>query len=59
MSKQPKLIDVKGELRGETERAYRIYDGKKTEWVPKQYVEFDNDDTFTMPRWLAEDKGFV
>lgn len=55
-----KLIDITGSLRGETEKAYRIYDGSRTEWVPKQYVEHNrDDDTFTMPEWLATEKGFI
>jgi hypothetical protein len=27
--------------------------------VPKQYVENNDDGTFTMPEWLALDKGFI
>jgi hypothetical protein len=46
-------------LRGETEKAFRIYDGKTTEWVPKSQVEKNSDGTFTMPEWLAQDKGFI
>ena len=53
------LTDIAGELRGETDKAFRIYDGKTTEWVPKQYVEKNDDDTFTMPLWLAKEKGFI
>lgn len=33
------LIDIAGELKGETEKAFRIYDGKTTEWAPKSQVE--------------------
>lgn len=33
------LIDIAAEQRGETERAFRIFDGKTTEWVPKSYVD--------------------
>jgi hypothetical protein len=54
-----KLIDIAGRKRGETEKAIRIFDGSKTEWVPKQFVEENNDNTFTMPTWLAKDKGFI
>lgn len=54
-----KLTDIAGEKRGETEKAIRIYDGAKTEWVPKQYVEDNGDGTFTMPEWMAKDKGFI
>ena len=53
------LIDVAAEIRGETERAYRLYDGARTEWVPKQYVEDNQDGTFAMPTWLAQEKGFI
>jgi hypothetical protein len=45
-----KLTDIAGELRGETEKAFRIYDGKTTEWVPKSQVEQNDDGTFTMAR---------
>jgi hypothetical protein len=53
------LVDIAAELRGETEKAFRLYDGKNTEWVPKEFVEQNDDGTFTMPFWLAEEKGFV
>jgi hypothetical protein len=53
------LIDITAQVRGETERAYRIFDGTKTEWVPKSQVEKNDDGTFTMPEWLAKDKGFI
>lgn len=55
----PKLFDLAAEIRGETEKAWRLYDGTKTEWVPKSQVENNGDGTFTMPLWLAEDKGFI
>jgi hypothetical protein len=54
-----KLTDIAGELRGETEKAFRIYDSKTTERVPKSQVEQNDDGTFTMPEWLAKDKGFI
>ena len=53
------LIDITAQVRGETERADRIFDGTKTEWVPKSQVEKNDDGTFTMPEWLAKDKGFI
>jgi hypothetical protein len=37
----------------------RLFDGAKTEWVPKSYVENNEDGTFTMPVWLAKEKGFI
>jgi hypothetical protein len=56
---ESKLTDIAGELRGETDKAFRLYDGKTTEWVPKRLVENNGDGTFTMPEWLAKDKGFI
>jgi hypothetical protein len=55
----PKLIDVAAELRGETDRAMRLFDGERSEWVPKSQVEDNGDGTFTMPEWLAQEKGFI
>ncbi len=55
----PRLIDIAGEIKGESERALRLYDGKTTEWVPKSQVEDNGDGTFTMPEWLAKEKGFI
>jgi hypothetical protein len=53
------LIDIAAEKRSETEKAMRLFDGKTTEWVPKSQVEDNGDGTFTMPEWLAKDKGFI
>lgn len=53
------LIDIAAELKGETAAAYRIYDGKTTDWVPKSQVQKNDDGTFTMPEWLAKEKGFI
>jgi len=66
-----KLIDIAAELRHETNAAYLLYDGReeikkgdtvKSElriWVPKSQVENNDDGTFTMPEWLALEKGFI
>ncbi|MCA1452163.1 hypothetical protein I6F35_02900 [Bradyrhizobium sp. BRP22] len=54
------LVDVAGNKTGETEKAYRIFDGTKSEWVPKSQVEYNEEDgTFTMPEWLAREKEFI
>lgn len=55
----PKLIDIAAELKGETDKAWRIFDGSRTEWVPKSQVEDNGDGTYTMPEWLAQEKGFI
>jgi len=54
-----RLTDIAAEIKGETDKAYRLFDGAKTEWVPKSQVEDNKDGTFTMPEWLAQEKGFI
>jgi hypothetical protein len=54
-----RLTDIAAEIKGETDKAYRLFDGAKTEWVPKSQVENNEDGTFTMPEWLAQEKGFI
>lgn len=53
------LFDLAAEIKGETDKAWRLSDGTKTEWVPKSQVEDNGDGTFTMPEWLAREKGFI
>jgi hypothetical protein len=59
MAEGTRLIEIAAKIRGETEKAYRLFDGTRTEWVPKSQVQDNNDGTFTMPEWLATDKGFI
>jgi hypothetical protein len=54
-----RVIDIACEVRGETPAAYRLYDGKTTEWIPKSQCEKNDDGTVTMPEWLAREKGFI
>lgn len=54
------LVDISGELRGATEKAYRFYDGKLTVWLPKSQCEWDAEmKTMAMSEWLAKDKGLI
>lgn len=46
---EPHLIDIAAEVRGETEKAFRLHDGIRTEWVPKSQVG-DNGDGTQMTR---------
>lgn len=56
----PKLIDITGQILSETERAYFFTDGEKKVWLPKSQVEWDEEDnTITMPEWLAIEKELV
>lgn len=54
------IVDISGEIRGETSAAYRFYDGTQTVWLPKSQVEWDADrKQMAMPEWLAMDKGLI
>ena len=53
------IVDIAAEVKGETDKAWRLFDGATTEWVPKSQVEENGDGTFAMPEWLAKDKGFI
>ena len=59
MKREIKLVDIEAEIEAETEKAWRLFDGKTTAWVPKSQVEKNSDGTFTMPERLAQDKGFI
>jgi len=51
------LIDISGELKAETEKAYRFFDGIKTVWLPKSQCQWDEEEkTMTMEEWLAVEK---
>lgn len=58
-SQDAKLYDLSAQVVGETDKAWRLFDGTRTEWVPKSQVEDNGDGTFTMPEWLAKDKEFI
>jgi hypothetical protein len=55
------LVDIEGELRHETEKAYLLDHGAdEPVWLPKSMCEWDMDSgTMTMPQWLAKDKGLI
>lgn len=59
MTKKRELFDLTADIEAETEKAWRLNDGTHKEWVPKSQVQDNGDGTFTMPQWLAEEKGFV
>lgn len=58
MSKS-ELFDMAAEVKVETAKAWLLSDGVKEAWVPKSQAEDNGDGTFTMPEWLAKEKGFV
>jgi hypothetical protein len=54
------LVDIAGILQHETEKAYLLFDGSKKVWVPKSHVDYDPAErVFTMPEWLALEKGLI
>jgi len=54
------LTDISGEIKGQTDAAYRFYDGARTVWLPKSQCEWDQDaNTMTMPEWLAKEKELI
>ena len=54
------LVDVAGEIRRETGKAWLFFDGTREAWIPKSQAEWDaHDRTMAMPEWLAKDKGLI
>lgn len=56
---EPRLTDIAAELLHETKNAFLLHDGDTEAWVPKSLVENNGDGTFTMPEWLAKERGFI
>jgi hypothetical protein len=60
MKKNHSIIEIAGELRHETEKAYQFYDGSKTVWIPKSQAEWsESDKVMQMAEWLALEKGLI
>jgi hypothetical protein len=60
------LIEIAAEKRADREKAVAIYDGRDDDsgkeiwtWLPKSQIEDNGDGTFTMPEWLALEKGLI
>lgn len=54
------LVDISGELRAETDKAYRFFDGIRIVWLPKSQCQWDEEDkTMTMEEWLAKEKELI
>lgn len=53
------LIDIAADLKYETPKAYLVTDGTTEVWLAKSLVERNDDGTFTMPEWVAKDKGLI
>ena len=56
------LVDIKLRLLLETDKAWKVTEGHRHDavWLPKSQVEYDEaSGEFTMPQWLAAEKGFA
>ena len=54
------LIEIAGDVEGETKLAYRFFDGDRHVWLPKSQCEWDPiAHIMTMPEWLAVEKELV
>lgn len=60
-----KDIEIAVEVRGETDKALRVYDGKHEVWIPKSQISDQSEDrngkieTIFIPEWLASEKGLI
>jgi len=60
MPKNHDIIEIAGELRHETDKAYLLFDGDKEVWIAKSLGEWDaHSKTMQMPEWLAHSKGLI
>lgn len=51
------IVDVALDFISATEKAYLVGNGDKKFWLPKSQVEYDGAGTFSIPEWLAKEKG--
>jgi hypothetical protein len=58
MARRHDIVEIAAELRHETAAALLLDcgDGKPV-WFPKSLVEDHGDGTFSMPEWLAKERG--
>lgn len=52
------MVEIAGTIIHETARAWLVSDGAQQFWLPKSRVEYDGS-TFSVPEWLAEEKGLL
>lgn len=58
--KDQETIDITARIETETSAAYCLDVGEENMvWLPKSQVEWDGKKTFTVPLWLATEKGLV
>lgn len=54
------IVEIAADLKHETDKAYLI-DGFMGEpvWIAKSMCEKNDDGTFSMPEWVAKEKGLI
>jgi hypothetical protein len=52
-------IEISAELKNETAKALQLFDGERAAWVPRSQVTWTGKNLWTMPEWLAKNKGFI
>lgn len=52
-------VEIMARLVRANESAFEIDDGDRRAWVPKSLTTDNQDGTFTMPEWIAKDRGFI
>jgi hypothetical protein len=63
MPREREVVDIRGFVRGETEKAWR-FQAEDMEtghvWLPKSQCEwYPEDSTMVMPEWLAKEKELI
>lgn len=53
------MVDVDAKLIDESDAAWFISDGFSRAWIPKSKCTDNGDGTFSMPEWIAKDKGLI
>jgi hypothetical protein len=59
MSRSERLHEIEAQKIAETQDGIKLDDGTVQAWCAKQHVEDNRDGTFTLPEWVAKDKGFI
>ena len=60
MRRSAEKIEIAGEVRQETELAWRFFDGARFLWLAKSQCVWDPaEGTMLVPEWLAFERGLV
>lgn len=59
-----KDIEIAVDVRGETDKALKVFDGKTECWIPRSKISDECEDkgrivSIFIPEWLALEKGLI